>query len=64
MTLVVRDAVELHVVHYVVERGRGVAAAIVVAVDATRLGNVRYPLRRHLRRDLRLLIKDKLIKDK
>lgn len=53
MTLVVRDAVELHVVRYVVERRRGVAAAVVVA-DAIRLGNIRYPLRRCRRRDLRL----------
>lgn len=52
MTLVVRDAVELHVVRYVVER-RGVAAAVVVA-DAIRLGNIGYPLRRRRRRDLRL----------
>lgn len=58
MTLVVRDAVELHIVRYVVERGRGVAV-IVIAADATRLGNVRYPLRRRRRRDLRLLIKGK-----
>lgn len=50
MTLVIRDAVELHVVRYVVERRRGVAAAV-VAADATRLGNVRYSLWRCRRRD-------------
>lgn len=53
MTLVVRDAVELHVVPYVVERWRGIAATIVVA-DATCPGHVGYPLRRCRRRDLRL----------
>lgn len=40
MTLVVRDAVELHVVHYVVERWRGIAAAV-VAADAAWLYHVR-----------------------
>lgn len=45
MTLVVRDAVELHVARYVLERRRCVAAAV-VAADA-RPGHVRgYPLRR------------------
>lgn len=59
MTLVVRDAVELHVVRYVVERGRRWIAAVVVAANA-RLGHVGgYPLRRrrrrcYRRRDLRL----------
>jgi len=53
MTLVIRDAVELHVVRYVVERGRRGIAAAVVTADATRLGNVKYPLWRHRRRDLR-----------
>lgn len=54
MTLVIRDAVELHVVRYVVERGCGIAAAVVAADATTRLGNIRYPLRRRCCRDLRL----------
>lgn len=53
MTLVIRDAVELHVVRYVVERWRGITATIVVA-NAAWLGHVGYPLRRRRRRDLRL----------
>lgn len=61
MTLVVRDAVELHVVRYVVERRRGVAA--VVAADAARLGNVRYLLRRRRRRrNLRLYNQRQIIR--
>jgi len=35
MTLVVRDAVELHVVHHIVERRRRIIA-VVIATDAAR----------------------------
>lgn len=53
MTLVVRDAVELHAVHYVAERRRRVAATV-VAADA-RLGHFGWDrFRRRRRRNLRL----------
>lgn len=52
MTLVVRDAVELHVIRYVVERRRRVAATVVAA--NARLGHIGDPLRRRRRRDLHL----------